>query len=383
MAVLAVARVQVEINAADQLLSLAINDVEIAHVLVPDRYVGGFELDAVQRAGQRHRPFDGRLGREIFAQFILVDVVQRLFHFLLPVTDIPARQFCCGGVGAQRLRLEIAQGFNLGLLQFGDRLLDVGEEAIDVFRFFRHAAAQHKIGITGLAEQARHFMAQPDCFGHQFQIFRRAAIRECDLVTFARLAAVGIAHEGQIFRIGKAEQVIAVLVALGLFQIIVRQAFHFFRRERQFLLVVANVARKILLESGQPLDDDLHARLLFRRQRDAGIVEAVQNVLPQLLFFRRTGRRILDVGVNLVVLVKLGGKAGDLDQAGCGILAYFRVGRNMHQQCDRADQVFGAGLHAVSSSGKCRRHRAGSSLWRWKDCVPSFPVLPDRVRSAA
>ena len=76
--------------------------------------------------------------------------------------------------------------------------------------------------------------------------------------------------------------------------------------------VVANRAHELLPDRVAPLQDRAHPRALGRRQRDAGILECIENVLAHLDRRGSAWRSRLDAGIQPLVLQKRGVEAFDL-----------------------------------------------------------------------
>src|SRR5882672_7228142 len=85
VAVLALARKQIEVDPAQESAGLAVDHVVVANRRMPERRFRRNELDAVHLAGNREYPCNAGTGREIGPQSLLVDVVARLLELFLAV----------------------------------------------------------------------------------------------------------------------------------------------------------------------------------------------------------------------------------------------------------------------------------------------------------
>ena len=154
---LAVARVQVDVELADELAGL-VADGEEFHRIVPDRRVvlayfqpvKGF--DELEQAGQ-----DRGFG-EILLHLLFGEGIARLAQLFGGVTHVPCLQVAqiqfLGGILAQFRH--VALGIGLGAA--GKRL----QEIEHLGRSARHLWLQRQFGIVGEAEQARGLAAQLD-----------------------------------------------------------------------------------------------------------------------------------------------------------------------------------------------------------------------------
>ena len=110
---LAVARIEVEIHAADKVTGLRIVDVVIRDLRMPHGNGGcadrGSKLDAVQHARDVHHPCDRSIAREVFAQCFAVDVVARFAQLVAIVRAVPVVDFHLGDRLAGPFRLQSAQ----------------------------------------------------------------------------------------------------------------------------------------------------------------------------------------------------------------------------------------------------------------------------------
>ncbi len=214
-------------------------------------------------------------------------------------------------------------------------------------RVFHHAATGNQVGIAWQTEQCRHFMAQVHGFFQNLQILWRTVIGERDLIAAACIAVIRRLHERFVVRVFETEQIVALVVTFGAGQVGCRHALQFCRSECQLLVIVADITREFLAQLTQFVEDLFHPGALFRGQRDAGVVEAVQDVLTQFLLYRVARLDGFEAGVQLFALQQVGSEFIGFNQAGFGGAAYFCIRRNVVEDIDRTLQVFQGDLQIV------------------------------------
>src|SRR5713101_3947661 len=160
VAVLALARKQVEVDPAQEPAGPAVDHVVITHRRMPERRFRRNELDAVHLGGNPEHPRNARIGREIGPQGLLIDVVARLFELFLIVGNVPAVERHLLGALAQALGLERAQFVDFLALELPDLVVDFVEEAVNGFRVSHHAAPGGEMRVARQPVQARDLAAQ-------------------------------------------------------------------------------------------------------------------------------------------------------------------------------------------------------------------------------
>ena len=109
---LALARIEVEVDAADERARLRVVHVEVAHVLVPHRHLTRLEPQAVERAADVEQPVERRRRREILPQRFLIDAVALLAQPLAEKRHVPPmrRRRRCDGAPVARPSARAAPG---------------------------------------------------------------------------------------------------------------------------------------------------------------------------------------------------------------------------------------------------------------------------------
>jgi hypothetical protein len=127
------------------------------------------------------------------------------------------------------------------------------------------------------------------------------------------------------------------------------------RRESHARLVVAQVARELLGERGELIGDRLGARAAIGRQRDAGVLERLDEVLPELRLGRRGGANGLHAAIEVLVLKDLHLKTRQAPHGRVGCVAHGLVGMDVVQDGDRPLDVLegnGDGVPPIEDVGR-------------------------------
>ena len=90
MFVLAVARIKIEINTADEFAARGVVHVEVHHIVVPHRHARFDEADSIQALADVEHPIDGCRRRKILAQRFLIDRVAALAQSFAVIRRIPS-----------------------------------------------------------------------------------------------------------------------------------------------------------------------------------------------------------------------------------------------------------------------------------------------------
>ena len=210
-----------------------------------------------------------------------------------------------------------------------------------------HLATEAELRVALHPEQARHLAAKRDDFGKHVEIRRRPTVGEFELIAPARVLVIGVGHEREVLGILEPENVIALVVALRLFQIRRRKTAHLFRRERDLGLVLADVALEYLARFLELLDDDLHSRALRTRERDTGVLKAFDQILLQLALDRGRWVNREHAPIQRLALQEVGIELVELQQTSLGRAANRLVGMNVRQQIDGTLDVLDGDLHPV------------------------------------
>jgi len=192
-AALVLTRVPVGVETA-QGGTVAVIDCVVADLDVPGGHAALFHHpDAVETAGQLEQARHHALQREIGAQLLLIEIVERLALLLGPVGHIPGVQLAAPGKDCQLAVLAPEVLFGLTA-----QILDEGQGARTLVG---HAVFKHQVGKGGVAQQLGLFAAQLQNTGHQLAVVVRCG-RGADAEGVIHLAAYGfvveIGHYGDI-----------------------------------------------------------------------------------------------------------------------------------------------------------------------------------------
>jgi hypothetical protein len=232
--VLALARIEIEVEARDRASGLAVEDVEITHVFVPRRDLPLGELHAVELLRDEQRPGDRRVDGKILAQRLLVDGVARAADALGVVAHVPTIERGLGERLARVLRLLRAKLRDLAFLELGDRALHVTQEFVHGLRIADHLAAKRVVGERAEPVEAGELLAQLEDFVEAVEVLLAAFVVLRDEVALARLLVLRVLHEREVRRVVEADPVIAGGVAVLLLRLepAFRHALDFGRGER-------------------------------------------------------------------------------------------------------------------------------------------------------
>src|SRR5471032_3020170 len=329
-AALAGARVQVEVELADQ-LAVAF-DAEEAHVLVPGRRRVRRDGHREQALHQAEQAVDDFVFGEVLLHFLGREGVAALLQFFRCVGQVP----CFQVIEAQFFLGELAQ---LGQVLLGERTRALGqvfEEADDLLRVLRHLRHQRHFGEVFIAEQLGFLVAQFQQRDDVLRVVPLVALAE-HLALLGRLGGVGavdglaqraVVGELQDREIGREVQreLVALLAILfgggarGLLDV-VRQAGQLGLVGDQQLVVVGRVEHvfREARRDGRVFFLDVGvAFLLLGRQLGAAHAEVAHGVVDDALARRRQAG---EAGVGLdglvfveqrLVLRQRGPELGDL-----------------------------------------------------------------------
>ena len=347
VAVLPIARKEVEVEAGDEAPGLRVEHVEVAHVLVPHRHLGLAELHAVERLRDAHHVVDRLVRREVLAQRLLVDVEAFAPHLLRVVRHVPVLDPGIGHRRGEVASLVGAQLLDVALLQLGDGALHFAEEPGDGVRRLHHLAAQRVVGVGRQAVEAGQFLAQREDLEEEVQVAHAALVHLRDVVAAARVRVLRRLHERKVRGVVELEDVVALVVFLARLEVALGQSRHLLGLEDDPGRVVADVAVERLAQLLELVEDLLRARALGRRQRHAAVLEAFHHVLLELRLVRVHRRRGFHAREELLVLEELGAERGEFLQARLGRVAHRLVGRDAAKEIDGGEHVLHLDLQAV------------------------------------
>ena len=198
-AALAVARVKIKVELADQIV-IRIADVEEAHGLMPHRRVGHLDAQAVQRFHQLEQTSQHGIFGEILLHLLFGKSVALLAQFFAGVGNIPRVQLVQTQAGSGKF----AQFSQVFFRKRARALRQFAHEIGHLLRGLRHLGRQRQLAVVGKAEQRRFLRAQRDDLVHQRRIvpLRLAEFRSARGVSaihfFAQLALIGELHDRHI-----------------------------------------------------------------------------------------------------------------------------------------------------------------------------------------
>ena len=185
--VLVGARIEIEINAADQLSRFGVFNVEIQDLVMPDRDRALLESDAVEALADVEHPVDRRHGRKILSELFLIDGVSLLAQPLPVKHHVPALDLRA---------FQLAQLFQVAQLGVGHRALHIVEKPRDGLRVLHHPPLRHVMRVARHLVQAGDLFSKLNDLVENRQIALRSPVRVGDVVALPRLGALGIHHEG-------------------------------------------------------------------------------------------------------------------------------------------------------------------------------------------
>ena len=296
-AALVLTRVEIEVEAAAQLVFLVIQ-LEEAHVRVPDVDIGTlFGGDAIDALYHFEQAVNGFVFREVRAQLLVADAVEMLLLFFAVVRDIPRLQLV-------HAELRFREGAQLGQLFLTLRtgaFRQIGQEVEHLLRVLRHFGGEGFIGVVFEAQQLRQLVTQGEDFRHYRAVVPLTGIRPLiggagavrTVHLFAQGLVVAVGHHRQIARDIKRQQEAFLLFRFGL---------GFCRRQRAFrhtgqLSFVGNQLRPahggvehvvavLVAQLGQTRGNFAVAGLLLFWQANPGQLKITQGVIDRF-FLRR------------------------------------------------------------------------------------------------
>ncbi len=281
---------------------------------------------------------DARVGRKVLAQRLLVDIEARAPQLRVVVRDVPSIE---PGIRPPGLvGLQLAQVLEVARLHVADRVPHAVEERVDGLRVAGHLAAKRIRREVGIAVQAGQLAPQLHRLVEQRQVLRPALVRHRHPVALARVGVRRLLHEREVRGIRQRHHVVAGVVALLRRQVRLGQSGHLVRMERDRRRVVADVLVEGDAERRQPIVDRLRAFALVERQRDAGVLEVVEQPLAVFPLDRVGRLRVLHARVEAFALEQLDVERRDRDGAGVGRIARRLVGRQVRRGADRTHEVF-------------------------------------------
>lgn len=216
------------------------------------------------------------------AQRLLVHAVARFAQPLAQEGHVPPvhRDLVHRHAGA--LRLDGPQLVEVVPRRLFHGRLHVVQESPHGLRCAGHPPPQHESREAGEVVQAGELAPELHDLVEDVQVPRCPAIQVPDVVAAARLFRLRVRHERVEVGVVEREEVPALGIARLPREVRLGQAEHLGRLERQPRLVVAQVARELLRQHRHALGNRLRAGAAIRRQRDAGVLERLDEVLAQL-----------------------------------------------------------------------------------------------------
>ena len=337
--VLAVARIEIEVDAGGVRAGRRIEHVEIDHILVPHRHLRALEADTVEALADVEHPAHRRLRGEELPQLFLVDGIAPLAQPLAVERHVPAVDARLLDAGADDRRLQLRELRQVAQLGLGDDAANVLEEACDRIGILGHAPLRDVVCVARHLVEICDLLAQRDDLVEDVEVPGGAP--ECVLrpVAAPRILVERVHEEGDVVGIVEADHDVALLVPRHPVQPRLRQTAAFLGREGEARRVLADVLRELLPELGQPVGDLLVAPAFFRRQRDAAVLERLEQVLAELPRGDRRRHDPLHAVVEGLVLEDVREEARLLHERDVGGIADVHRGMDAVEERDRAERV--------------------------------------------